>query len=44
MANAWEELENRCYEFLRRMYGDNNSGEIGISCPQGCPKSQKKGR
>lgn len=27
MANAWEELENRCYEYLRRMYGDNNSIE-----------------
>ena len=27
MANAWEELENRCYEYLRHMYGDNNSIE-----------------
>ena len=27
MANAWEELENRCYEYLRYMYGDNNSIE-----------------
>ena len=27
MAKAWEELENRCYEYLRHMYGDNNSIE-----------------
>lgn len=24
MSNAWEELENRCYEYLRRLYGKNN--------------------
>lgn len=27
MANAWEELEDRCYEYLKHMYGDNNSIE-----------------
>lgn len=38
MANAWEELENRCYEYLRRMYGDNNSIE-----PYGKSDSTKAG-
>lgn len=27
MANTWEELENKCYEHLKRMYGYNNSIE-----------------
>lgn len=27
MTNAWEELENRCYEYLRRIYGKDNSIE-----------------
>lgn len=25
MAKAWEELENKCYEYLKHMYGNNNS-------------------
>ena len=24
MASAWEELENRCYEYLRKIYGKDN--------------------
>ena len=24
MSSEWEELENRCYEYLRRLYGKNN--------------------
>ena len=27
MASVWEELENRCYEYLQRMYGKNNNIE-----------------
>lgn len=27
MEDAWEELENRCYKYLRCMYWDNNSIE-----------------
>ncbi len=27
MASAWEELENRCYEYLKRIYGKNNAIE-----------------
>lgn len=27
MASTWEELENRCYEYLKRIYGHNNSIE-----------------
>lgn len=27
MSNAWEELENRCYEYLSGLYGDKNEIE-----------------
>lgn len=27
MANAWEQLENRCYEYLKQLYGKDNTIE-----------------